>query len=105
MITTAMETIKPFLPDNLDLENAYNMVLEFIDGITHLLMVFDPATSKLMDDYCRGMVFGLHGSNMLVRIAKVNRSISPTEIDYLPSKDGKKVVKKRKGKKSKQVLD
>ena len=92
-----MENIKPFLPEDLDLENAFVMVIEFINGITHLLMVFDPSTSKQMDDYCRGMIFGLHGSNMLVRIAKVNRSISASDLDFLPSKDGKKVIKRRKG--------
>ena len=89
-----METIKPFLPDNIDLENAYVMVIEFIDGISHLLMIFDPFTSKLMDDYCRGMIFGLHGSSMLVKIAQVNRSINAS--DMLPSKDGKRPTNKRK---------
>ena len=93
LITTAMENIKPFLPNDLDLENAFVMAIEFIDGISHLLMVFDPATSKSMDDYCRGMIFGLHGSNMLVRIAKVNRSINAAELDFLPSRDGKRVVR------------
>ena len=105
LITTAMETIKPFLPDNVDLENAYTMVIEFIDGISHLLLVFDPKTSKLMDDYCRGMVFGLHGFNMLVRIATINRSLIDTELDFLPSKDGKRVIKKRKNKAGQSVLN
>ena len=45
------------------------------------------------------MVFGLHGSGMLVRIATINRSISEADIDFLPSKDGKRVVKKKKNKK------
>ncbi len=59
-----------------------------------------------MDDYCRGMVFGLHGSGMLVRIATINRSISEADIDFLPSKDGKRVVKKKKNKKAiKSVKD
>lgn len=75
LITGAMETIKPFLPDDVDLENAYTMLIEFINGISNLFLIFDPKNVKLMDDYCRGMVFGLHGSSMLVRIATVNRSI------------------------------
>ena len=58
-----------------------------------------------MDEYCRGMVFGLHGSGMLVRIATINRSIQDSDIDFLPSKDGKRVVKKRKNKLSKNVMD
>ena len=42
LISGVMETIKPFLPDDLDLENAYNMLIEFINGVSHLLMIFDP---------------------------------------------------------------
>ncbi len=52
------------------------------------------------------MVFGLHGSGMLVRIATINRSISEADIDFLPSKDGKRVVKKKRNKKAnKSVKD
>ena len=42
LITSAMETIKPFLPDDVDLENAYTMLIEFINGVSHLFLVFDP---------------------------------------------------------------
>ena len=97
--------IKPLLPDDVDLETAYGMLIEFLGGISHLFMIFDPETSKLMDDYCRGMVFGLHGSSMLVNIAKVNRNIDYSQVDFLPSKDGKRVVKKRKSKGKKNTID
>ena len=69
-----METVKPFLPDDLLLENAFSMVQDFLGGITHLMLAVDPSSSSFMDDYCRGMIFGLNGSNILMKIATTLRS-------------------------------
>ena len=46
-----------------------DMLEEFMVGLQKLFIILGPGSSEYLDNYCRGMVFGLDGSKMLVRIA------------------------------------
>ena len=69
-LNLALSTIKPFLPDDLDIETSYDMVLTYVDGLSGLISVIDPNSKQFLDDYCRGMIFGVNGSNVIVKVAK-----------------------------------
>lgn len=69
-LTMALSTIKPFLPDDLDIETSFDMVLTYVDGLSGLISVIDPNSKQFLDDYCRGMIFGVNGSNVIVKVAK-----------------------------------
>ncbi len=73
MIDQAMSAVKPFLPDDYDIENAFDMVQVYMSGLTDILSILDP-NNRTIDDYCRGMVFATNGSNVLVKVATYLRS-------------------------------
>ena len=73
-ITAALDTVKAFLPkDNLEIRNGFEMVREFVSGLNYFVIVLSDEAEEILDMYCRGMVFGLKGSTMLVRIANMVR--------------------------------
>ena len=92
-----MGAVKPFLPNDIDIENGFDMAQEYINGLASLITVIEPGSGAYIDDYCRGVIFGQNGSTILHRIAKIVRNQDKTNIDYLPSRDGKRVIKTRKG--------
>ena len=51
------------------IKNAIAMLTEFLHTIGALMNALDPEYE--IDLYCRGMVFGLHGSTMIVKFANV----------------------------------
>ena len=58
-------------------------MLEFLDGFYYFITILSPAKgSKLMDQYCTGMSFGLQGSKLLVKVA--NTLINPFGKDGKP---------------------
>ena len=50
-------------------QNALKMLTEFLSVVSQLIHALNPNTE--LDLYCRGMVFGLHGSTMLVKFANI----------------------------------
>ena len=42
---------------------------EFLISLQKFMAMIGPGSEKYLDMYCRGMIFGLHGSTMLVKIA------------------------------------
>ena len=51
------------------IQNALKMLTEFLTVAVQLIHALNPNTE--LDLYCRGMVFGLHGSTMLVKFANI----------------------------------
>ena len=45
------------------------IVEEFLISLQKFMAMIGPGSEKYLDMYCRGMIFGLHGSTMLVKIA------------------------------------
>lgn len=54
-----MDGVKIFIPDDLEFENSYNMVHTYVEGLSGLALVVDPASGDYLDDYCRGIIFGV----------------------------------------------
>ena len=69
----ALNTVKPFIPDDEDLNTAYDSLLLYVDGISTLVTILDPEASKYNDDFCRGVQFGVKGTNVVVKIATLLR--------------------------------
>ena len=51
------------------IKNALTMLTEFLTAASQLITALNPETD--LDLYCRGMVFGLHGSGLLVKFANI----------------------------------
>lgn len=51
----ALNTVKPFIPDDHMLEMAFESLMLYVDGISTLAMVMDPEAAQLNDDFCRGV--------------------------------------------------
>lgn len=97
-LTLALSSVKPFLPDDLDIETSYDMLLTYVDGLSGLISVIDPNSKQFLDDYCRGMIFGVNGTNLIVKVATELRKVDRSNINLVPSKDGKRMRKSRRGK-------
>ena len=70
-ITKGLESVSA-LSQNLQgqvIQNALKMLAEFMTVAAQLINALNPNTE--LDLYCRGMVFGLHGSTMLVKFANI----------------------------------
>ena len=89
-VSMALNTAKPFLPDDLEIEQNFEMLTTYLDGMTGLWTVLDPKTSGQLDDYCRGMVFGVNGWELVVKVATILRNQEKENIEMVPSKDGKR---------------
>ena len=72
-VVLAIDGVKVFLPDDLELENGFDMVRTYVEGMSGLAMVMDPKSSESLDDYCRGMIFGKEGAQVLFDVSKVIR--------------------------------
>lgn len=96
-IQTALSTVSALLPDEEALQEAFDMVNIFVEQLQYFILVINPATADFLDLYCRGMIFGLQGSTMLVKIANnlINKDYEASAVD---TKAGaKKRSKKTKG--------
>ena len=92
-IVGSMLNLKAFLGDDQVLIDAFAMVEEYIKSLQFYIQVFT-ASEDSLDMYCRGMIFGLEGSKMLVKIANV---INQPATEVEPSADGKPRKKRSKG--------
>ena len=72
-VSLVMDGVKMFLPDDLDIETGFNMVHTYIEGLSGLATVLDPAAERYLDDYCRGMVFGVEGTQVLFKVSSIIR--------------------------------
>ena len=63
-----MSSLSESLGGNV-VQNALKMLTEFLSVVSQLIHALNPNTE--LDLYCRGMVFGLHGSTMLVKFANI----------------------------------
>ena len=57
------------------IDNALIIVVEILDSVTYFQTLLSKKGMKQLDQYCTGMVFGLHGSQLLVKMA--NTLINP----------------------------
>lgn len=69
------------------IEEALLTIQSFIDGVYNFINILLPKGSEAMDEYCTGMIFGLEGSKMLVKVA--NTLINPVGEDGQPKKFNK----------------
>ena len=67
------ETTQNMIDFNPIIDEAINMILIKIDGIYKFIAVLSPHND--IDEYCTGMIFGMYGSNGMIKIA--NRMINP----------------------------
>ena len=45
------------------------MFEDFVVSLHKFMVLIGPGSGDYLDMYCRGMIFGLHGSSLLVKIA------------------------------------
>ena len=72
-INTGMKS----LPNEPVIQDALLMMQDFLDGLYYMYQVLSDEGQKHLDKYCVGMIFGLEGSKMLVKIA--NNLINPID--------------------------
>ena len=82
MIKGAIATGRMSLPSDPVIEDALRMLEDFLDGLYYIFTVLSDEGRKNLDNYCTGMIFGLQGSKMLVKIA--NTLINPLDKDGNP---------------------
>ena len=80
-IIAALDTIKSFLPEDVHIKNGFSMLMEFINSLNYLIIVLQPDSDEFLDMYCRGMIFGLKGSSLLVRISNLVRNTQVENVD------------------------
>ena len=59
------------------IDNALKIVVDIMDTVTYYQTLLSKEGLKQLDQYCTGMVFGLHGSQLLVKVA--NTLINPVD--------------------------
>lgn len=64
---------------NETITEAIDMVLDFMQTLTAIMAILDPAEPGQLDEYCAGYVYGLEGSKIMVTIA--NRLINHKDKD------------------------
>ena len=60
-------------------DNAMTLIVDFLDSTYSFLAILQPKQSEKLDQYCTGMIFGLEGSKLLVKVA--NTLINPMDKD------------------------
>ena len=72
----AFETIKTnilgatqFLKLDPVLKEAFEVIVDFLEGFVQFLNILSPPKGQALDYYCTGMIFGLQGSKILVKVA------------------------------------
>ena len=95
-VDMALDGVKPFLPDDFELVNGIEMAQTYATNLIDLLGVLDRGSSQILDHYCRGLVFGRIGSQGIADIAMLLRNQDMSNVELVPSKDGKRAVKQQK---------
>ena len=73
IVKRGFEGAKNTLDLNPVIDEAINMILIKIDGLYKFIAVLSPHNE--IDEYCTGMIFGMYGSNGMLKMA--NRMINP----------------------------
>ena len=94
-IKGAIDMAKGTLSLDPIIDQSLNMVVDFLEGLFYFVNILNPAGYKHLDQYCTGMVFGLQGSKLLVKVA--NTLVNPV------GEDGKVGATFGGGKKKKTV--
>ena len=89
-VDMALNGVQPFLPDDFELINGFKMVRMYADNVIDLLSVLQNSSTHT-DHYCRGLIFGRIGSQGIADIALFLRSQDLSDLELVPSKDGKTV--------------
>ena len=76
-----INTAKSKLKVDPIIDQGLSLVMDFLGGLQFFVTILQPKPGQSMDKYCQGMVFGLEGSKLLVKVA--NTLINPI------GKDGK----------------
>ena len=92
-ISGALDTVQMFIPDDFDFDNAFNMLKVYMDGLSGLALVVDPASQKHLDDYCRGMIFGVEGTKVLFNVSSILRNNDPASLEKTLNDGVKKIGK------------
>ena len=72
MIRAAIDNAKSSLPPEPQLQDALNMIYEFLGSVKYFVLIMTPGKAKKeIDMYCAGLLFGNQGSKMLVRFANI----------------------------------
>ena len=79
MIKTNIDMARNNLRLDPVIDEALTLVTTFLDGLYNFITVLSPASGVKLDMYCTGMVFGLQGSKLLVKVA--NTLINPIKDD------------------------
>ena len=69
-----MGAVVPFLPDDLEIEQNFAMLTTYLNGFSGLVSAIDPRNDGKLDDYCRGIIFGMNGWQIVVDVAKILRN-------------------------------
>ena len=76
VIRRGFEGARNTLDLNPVIDEAINMILIKFDGIYKFIAILSPKNN--IDEYCTGMIFGMYGSNGMLKIA--NRMINPKQL-------------------------
>ena len=77
LIKNSINTGMRALPPDPIIKDAIKMLVDFLDGLYYMFQVLSKEGRQHLDNYCTGMIFGLQGSKMLVKIA--NTIINPMD--------------------------
>lgn len=53
-----MQNFVKMLPEDNDIETAFDLLNEYMTGFVGLAAVLNPDTNAALDDYCKGLLFG-----------------------------------------------
>lgn len=84
-IKSAIKTATAALKLDPVIKETFDVILEFLDGFSALIDVLSPSKHRETDMYCTGMIFGLQGSKILVKVANSigEKKELPSDADVL----------------------
>ena len=84
MIKSNLDLAKSSLRLDPIVDEALTVIMEFMDGLVQFISIVMSQGKQETDYYCTGMIFGLQGSKILVKVA--NTLINPIGDDGQPTK-------------------
>jgi hypothetical protein len=88
MIKMNIEMAKSSLRLDPIIEEALQIIIDVLDGLFYFYTILSPVGRDHLDMYCTGMIFGLQGSKLLVKVA--NTLINPIKDGEVESTFGGK---------------
>ena len=104
-IRMAISNAKSALPDEEMLQDALDMIFEFLGSLKYFVTVLSPKFDQEVDMYCTGLVFGNQGSKMLVRFANIIVNPVGEDGQIIPTNISAEERKRRKSKKKGGEMD